>query len=107
LSNFVAAVFDVADLFHAPSIPMPVPTVAESDLADDPKFNEFVGRLTSYNRPFNYMGLPALCLPAGFDAQGLPVGFQLVGRPFDEAMLIRAGDAYERETTWTQMAPSL
>ena len=107
LSDFVAAVFDVADLFHAPSVPMPVPTVAESDLADDPKFNEFVGRLTSYNRPFNYMGLPALCLPAGFDAQGLPVGFQLVGRPFDEAMLIRAGDAYERETTWTQMAPSL
>jgi aspartyl-tRNA(Asn)/glutamyl-tRNA(Gln) amidotransferase subunit A len=35
------------------------------------------------------------------------LGFQLVGRPFDEAMLIRVGHAYERETTWTQMAPSL
>jgi aspartyl-tRNA(Asn)/glutamyl-tRNA(Gln) amidotransferase subunit A len=107
LSDFVAEVFDVADLFHAPSVPIPVPTVAESDLGDDPKFNEFVGRFTSYNRPFNYMGLPALCLPAGLDGRGLPVGFQLVGRPFDEAMLLRAGDAYEWETTWTQLAPPL
>ena len=107
VSEFVNAVFDVADLFHAPSVPIPVPTVADSDLANDPNFNDFVGRFTGYNRPFNYMGLPALCLPAGFDVQGLPLGFQLVGRPFDEAMLIRVGHAYERETTWTQMAPSL
>jgi len=37
-------------------------------------------------------------VPAGFADNGLPVGFQLVGRPFDEATLFRAGDAYQRET---------
>ena len=107
LSDFVAAVFESADLLHVPSVPIPVPTIIESDLGGDPRFNEFVGRFTGYNRSINYMGLPALCLPAGLDDRGLPVGFQLVGRPFDEALLLRAGRAYEQETTWTQLAPPL
>ncbi len=107
LSDFVAAVFDAADLLHVPSVPIPVPTIADSDLGGDPRFSEFVDRFTGYSRPFNYMGLPALCLPAGLDDRGLPVGFQLVGRPFDEAMLLRAGRAYERESAWTQQAPTL
>ena len=107
LSDFVAAAFETADLFHAPSVPILVPTIAESDLGGDPRFNEFVGRFTGYSRPFNYMGLPALCLPVGLDDRGLPVGFQLVGRPFDEALLLRAGRAYERESAWTQLTPPL
>ena len=107
LSDFVAAVFESADLLHVPSVPIPVPTIAESDLGDDPRFNEFVGRFTGYSRPFNYMGLPALCLPAGLDERGLPVGFQLVARPFDEALLLQAGRAYERETNLMQSAPPL
>ncbi len=107
LSDFVDAVFDKADLMHAPSVPIPVPTIAESDLADDPSFGKFVGRFTGYNRPINYMGLPALCLPVGIDDRGLPVGFQLVGRPFDEPLLLRAGWAYERESSCQLMAPPL
>jgi aspartyl-tRNA(Asn)/glutamyl-tRNA(Gln) amidotransferase subunit A len=40
-------------------------------------------------------GLPALSLPCGKDSQGLPIGMQLVGRQFDEALLYRVGAAYE------------
>ena len=49
--------------------------------------------------------LPALALPMGFTANGLPNAFQLVGRPFDEATLFRAGAAYERETGFSRHAP--
>ena len=44
LFDFVAAVFESADLLHVPSVPIPVPTIIESDLGGDPRFNEFVGR---------------------------------------------------------------
>jgi aspartyl-tRNA(Asn)/glutamyl-tRNA(Gln) amidotransferase subunit A len=45
-------------------------------------------------------GLPALSIPCGFTAARLPVGLQLIGRMFDEETLLRAADAYERETRW-------
>ena len=53
----------------------------------------------------NLAGLPAISVPCGFTASGLPVGLQLTGRPFDEATLLRAGDAYERETEWWKHEP--
>jgi len=55
----------------------------------------------------NLAGLPGLALPCGFTTAGLPVGLQLLGRPLDEALLLRAARAYERETPWHQRAPSL
>jgi aspartyl-tRNA(Asn)/glutamyl-tRNA(Gln) amidotransferase subunit A len=51
--------------------------------------------------------LPAVSVPAGFDTQGLPVAFQLVGRPFSEAQLLRIADAYQRATDWHRRSPDL
>jgi aspartyl-tRNA(Asn)/glutamyl-tRNA(Gln) amidotransferase subunit A len=48
----------------------------------------------------NLTGLPALSAPCGFTPEGLPVGLQLTGRMFDEPMLLRAAEAYERQTGW-------
>ena len=45
----------------------------------------------------NLTGLPAISLPCGFTDTGLPIGFQLIGRPFDEATLFGLADAYERQ----------
>ena len=54
----------------------------------------------------NLAGLPGLALPCGFDAAGLPIGLQVIGRPFDEATVLRLGHAYEQATTWhTRGAP--
>jgi aspartyl-tRNA(Asn)/glutamyl-tRNA(Gln) amidotransferase subunit A len=44
----------------------------------------------------NMAGLPAIAVPAGLTADGLPLALQLIGRPFDEAMLFRAGEVIER-----------
>ena len=54
----------------------------------------------------NLSGLPALSVPCGFTGTNLPVGLQLTGRMFDEAGLLRAGHAYEREAGWWQRSPS-
>ena len=54
----------------------------------------------------NLAGLPAISAPCGFTADRLPIGLQLTGRRFDEATLLRAVDAYEREAPWHREAPT-
>jgi aspartyl-tRNA(Asn)/glutamyl-tRNA(Gln) amidotransferase subunit A len=53
----------------------------------------------------NLAGLPAISVPCGFTAGKMPVGLQLTGRRFDEAMLLRIGDAYEGDTAWWKQPP--
>jgi aspartyl-tRNA(Asn)/glutamyl-tRNA(Gln) amidotransferase subunit A len=57
--------------------------------------------------PFNLTGQPALTLCCGFDGDGLPLGLQIVGRPFDEATVLRLGHAYEQATSWRARRPPL
>jgi aspartyl-tRNA(Asn)/glutamyl-tRNA(Gln) amidotransferase subunit A len=54
----------------------------------------------------NLAGLPGLALPCGFDGQGLPIGLQVIGRPFDEAGVLGIGAAYERASDWHRRRPS-
>lgn len=65
--------------------------------------------LTILNRPFNYLGVPALSLPAGCITTGngsrMPVGFQLVGRPYADARLLALGAAWQAHTAWHREAP--
>jgi aspartyl-tRNA(Asn)/glutamyl-tRNA(Gln) amidotransferase subunit A len=53
----------------------------------------------------NLAGLPAISVPCGFTSEGLPIGLQLTGRHFDEATILRAADAYERDTDWSARTP--
>jgi aspartyl-tRNA(Asn)/glutamyl-tRNA(Gln) amidotransferase subunit A len=61
----------------------------------------------SLTTPFNVTGGPALSQCMGFAANGLPLSLQLVGRPFDESTVLRAGYAYEKATTWRSRRPVL
>ena len=61
----------------------------------------------SITTPFDVTGGPALALPCGFTEAGLPLSLQLVGRPFDDATVLRAGYAYEREAGFCNARPDL
>ncbi len=107
LDAFASDVFRHCDVVLLPTVPMPAPTLAELDVGDSDALPAMLQRLTGFTRPMNYLGLPALSLPAGFSAEGLPMGLQLVGRPFAEATLFAAGAAYQRATTWHERAPEM
>jgi len=107
LSDFAAAVFEKADVLHTPMINMPIPKYSPDDTLANQNFLELIAKIGHCTRPINYLGLPGLNVPCGFTDNGLPCSFQLVGRPFDEKTLYRAGFAYERETKWTGMAPDI
>ena len=104
LAAFNTAVEGV-DAVIAPVAPVPAPTIAESDVGNSPGAEAVIQRLTRFTRPINYLGLPSLAVPAGFTGAGLPVGMQLVGRSFDEAMLLRIGAAFQRVTDFHARVP--
>ncbi len=58
-----------------------------------------------YTISVNLAGLPGMSIPAGFDAQGLPVGLQIIGKYFDEARLLNVAHRYQQVTDWHQRSP--
>ena len=89
----------------AVALSIPVPTIAETTAGDAAAIGKVLRELTHCTRGINYLGLPAVSVPAGFTSNGMPCAFQLVGRPFAEALLLRAADAYQRATDSHQQVP--
>ena len=56
-------------------------------------------------RPFNLAGAPAISINCGFNSEGLPIGLQIGGRPFDESTILKVAHAYEQHTPWHTMRP--
>jgi aspartyl-tRNA(Asn)/glutamyl-tRNA(Gln) amidotransferase subunit A len=79
------------DVLATPACAMAPMTIAE---ARESKIG--LAQLIRHTAPFNVTGQPALAIPTGVSAAGAPLAMQIVGRPFDEAAVIRVGDAYER-----------
>jgi aspartyl-tRNA(Asn)/glutamyl-tRNA(Gln) amidotransferase subunit A len=104
LAAYLAAVSGT-DAVIVPGAPVPAPTLAESDVGNGPDADAVIQRLTRFTRPVNYLGVPSLAIPAGFTKTGLPVGMQLIGRSFDEAMLLRIGAAFQRATDFHARVP--
>jgi aspartyl-tRNA(Asn)/glutamyl-tRNA(Gln) amidotransferase subunit A len=104
LAAYLAAVAGT-DAVLVPVGPVPAPTIIESDVGNSPNAEAVIQRLTRFTRPVNYLGLPSLAIPCGFTRSGLPVGMQLIGRSFDEAMLLRIGAAFQRATDYHQRIP--
>ena len=80
-------------------------------LSTAPRFDQFdrdIARWTTMHAiPFNVTGNPALSVPIGFSADGLPLGMQIVGRLFDEPTVLRIGAAYEAATEWHGATPPM
>lgn len=98
--QFCADVFGKVDVMFTPTFSMEVPTLSDTDAAIGGNAIRINEKLAWCTRAINYLGLPGLSVPCGFSANGLPVGFQLVGTPFSEGFLLGVADAYQQETGW-------
>jgi len=103
--GMVRALFEKVDLFAVPAQTFAAPTLAKmATLGENP---ELITGLLRFSCPFDMTGSPTITLPGGFTESGGPVAFQFVGRHFDEARLVAAGDAFQRVTDWHRRHPSL
>ena len=93
------------DVLLAPATPLVAPVLGEREAALGGGPSDVRAALLSCTRPFNFSGHPACAAPCGFTPGGLPIGLQIVGRPFDEATVLRVVDAYQRMTDWHTRRP--
>jgi Asp-tRNA(Asn)/Glu-tRNA(Gln) amidotransferase A subunit family amidase len=104
----VAPIFETFDALLCPTTALPaLPIGVNEDEfgGDDPQ-----GRFQHFEMtfPFNMLSAcPAMSVPSGFNAAGLPTGLQIVGRRHDDAMVLRIGNALERSMNWRQARPDL
>ena len=106
--------FERVQVMVVPTISFPAPTLEELDRGSaridgrEVPLSDRRGNLfTLCTIPFNQTGLPALSVCCGFSPSGLPIGMQIVGRPFDEETVLRVGHAYERAAAWYRKTPDL
>ena len=107
LAEFAKAVFGTVDVLHTPVYEYPTPALVDCNPDSAAGAAAIMATFGRCTRPFSFLGLPALSVPAGFTDDGLPTGFQLVGRPFAEATILNVGHLYQRETGWHKRVPAL
>ncbi len=93
--------FEHYDLLLTPATAVAAPPISGPDAVEQARL------LTRYTAPFNLTGLPAISIPCGFTTSGLPIGLQIISRPWAEADLLQAAFAYEQATNWHQREPEL
>jgi aspartyl-tRNA(Asn)/glutamyl-tRNA(Gln) amidotransferase subunit A len=107
LAEFCDLVFSKVDVLHGPVLSITTPTIAETDLGWSEHTAQVLARITRLTRPGSYLGLPTVCANAGFTRDGMPIGMQLITRPFDETTALGAGHAFQRVTDWHLRSPRL
>jgi aspartyl-tRNA(Asn)/glutamyl-tRNA(Gln) amidotransferase subunit A len=95
------------DLVVLPTAPMPAPLIGQQSVVYGGVEEGRPGAALRCGMPFNVSGLPALSVPCGFTRSGLPIGLQIVGRPFAEATVLQVGHQYEQATDWHLKRPLL
>ena len=98
---------DEVDLLAGPTEPVTAPEILASKVMAGEQEVGVVGALTQYTRPYNINGFPAISVPCGFSDDGMPIGLQLAGRPFDELTVLRAAHAYEQANEWHSRRPPI
>jgi len=105
LERFCSRTLPDADVYLLPAMVCRIPTREQAGPRGGAGMPKLLAEVTRLTRWVNYLGVPALVLPCGFDSNGLPIGLQLVARPFAEATLLCAGHAFQRETDWHLRVP--
>jgi aspartyl-tRNA(Asn)/glutamyl-tRNA(Gln) amidotransferase subunit A len=106
IDTFLAAMEPV-DLLVTPTGPTAA-TLLEGDLiTGDGADPQVLAALIQFSGPFNLTGFPAVSVPCGFTPGGLPVGMQLIGKPWQEGAILAAADAYQQATDWHHRLPAV
>lgn len=96
LARALETTFKQCDVAILPVTADPLPTIAELDVAGGPTVQQIMARVVKFCRPINYFGLPTLTLPMPRSAGELPIGIQLIAKPYAESLLFRIGQAYQK-----------
>jgi len=107
LQREFAQLWKRADCLFTPTTPIPAPRIVEKTVQIGSVTEDARLATTRLVRGINVLGLPALSMPCGFDRRGLPVSLQIIGRPFDEALILRVAAALEDATEFHQHAPKI
>ena len=100
--------FKRVDVFVCPSLPFVATRIGETRVEIEPGQDEdMLSAIMQFTGVASLTGLPSLNVPCGFDPDGLPIGMQIIGRPFAEAALLRAGQAFQQATAFHKRAPVL
>jgi aspartyl-tRNA(Asn)/glutamyl-tRNA(Gln) amidotransferase subunit A len=99
----LAEVFRKVDCLALPNQASPAPLVKDVGPID----TLFKHVVPEYHGPFNLTGLPTLSVPCGFSDNNLPIALQLVGKPFDELTILRAGYTYQQHMKWYERRPPI
>lgn len=100
-------VLEEVDVLVTPTTPITAVPIGQESVSYGGVEEPVLMAMIRCTAPFNASHLPALSLPCGFCRAGLPVGLQIVGRPFDERLVLRVGHAYERGMDWHLRSPDL
>jgi aspartyl-tRNA(Asn)/glutamyl-tRNA(Gln) amidotransferase subunit A len=90
--------FQDIDILLLPTAPKATPPIKEAD-------KNPMALSAEYTMFANYFGLPAVSVPCGFDRRGLPLGLQIVGRPWDEESVLQVASRYQNASVWTERRP--
>ncbi|MGE3535805.1 MAG: amidase [Candidatus Tectimicrobiota bacterium] len=100
LKRDFASVLQKVDVIASPTMSSPAPLFTEMDAMT-------TARRPSFTGPYNLTGMPAISIPCGFTATGLPIGLQLAGKPFDECTVLRAAYTYQQQARWCDKRPQV
>ncbi|WP_017233435.1 amidase [Pandoraea sp. B-6] len=98
--SFVERYLTGAQALLLPTLPYAVPTIAETLDGDADEIERRFGDFSYWTRGINYLGLPAVAVPAGRTQNGLPTGVQLIGRAWHEDTLLRLAHQLQQHTDW-------
>src|SRR2546429_5752062 len=105
--EFIEA-FDAVDVFICPTLPfVATPVGATSVVIEGGQEEDMLSAIMQYTGVPSLTGLPSMSVPCGFSPDGLPIGMQIIGRPFDEATIFRVGHHFQQVTDWHTREPNV
>ncbi len=105
LAEFLSSLIPADAVLLLPTLPYEAPLIEENTTGTAVQREERFANFSYWARPVNYLGLPAISVPMGFGPNGLPLGAQFIGRPFQDYKILEIARLYQNVTSWHESTP--